>query len=62
MKLCKCCRTLMIGDDANHWLQNLKKLMKLHGFVTKTIPDVALSLGPMCNKCQQIWFKELTAP
>ena len=62
MKLCKCCRASMIGDDARHWLQNLKNLMKFHGFVTETIPDVALALGPMCDKCQKIWSNELTAP
>jgi hypothetical protein len=61
MKLCKCCRSLMIGHDASQWHENLSKLMKFHGFRAKTIPDVASSLGPMCIKCLKVWSEQLTA-
>jgi len=61
MKLCKCCRSLMIGHDASQWHENLSKLMSFHGFRAKTIPDIANSLGPMCIECQKVWSKQLTA-
>jgi hypothetical protein len=62
LRLCKCCGVLMIGHDASDCVENLKKLLAFHGFVPKTIPDVALSLGPMCDKCQKAWSKDLTSP
>jgi len=59
MKVCKSCRGVMIGDAAIQSSHNLEKLLKSHGFVAKTIPDVATSLGPMCEKCLKHWAKEL---
>jgi len=61
MKICKTCRSLVIGEAASQSFPNLEKLLKFHGFTPKTIPDVALSLGPMCEKCLKAWSKELTS-
>jgi hypothetical protein len=61
MKLCKNCRSLIIGEAASQSFQNLEKLLTFHGFTPKTIPDVALPLGPMCEKCLKAWSKELTS-
>jgi hypothetical protein len=61
MKLCKCCRALMISHEASNWLHHLEKLLKFHGFVPKTIPDIAMSLGPMCEKCQMAWTKHIAS-
>jgi hypothetical protein len=59
MKQCKSCRGLIIGEAASQSFENLEKLMKFHGFAPKTIPDVAQSLGPLCEKCLKAWTKEL---
>jgi hypothetical protein len=62
MKLCTTCRSLMIGEASKQSIPNLEKLLKFHGFTPKTIPDVARSMGPMCEKCLANWSQELTAP
>ena len=62
MKICKSCRGVIIGEAATQSLRNLEKLMEFHGFTPKTIPDVALSMGPMCEQCLKNWSQELTAP
>lgn len=61
MKLCKTCRSLMIGEESNQALPNLETLLEFHGFTPKTLSDVALSLGPMCEKCLNAWSEELTS-
>ena len=61
MKQCKTCRGLIIGEASRHSFQELEKLLAFHGFTPKTIPDVARSLGPMCEKCLKTWSKELTS-
>ena len=61
MKPCKSCRSLMNGENASQSFQNLEKLLQFHGFMPKTIPDVATSLGPMCERCLKAWAKELTS-
>lgn len=60
MKICKSCRGVIIGEAANQSFPILERLMKLHGFTPETIPDVALTLGPMCGKCLKAWSNELT--
>jgi hypothetical protein len=59
MKACKSCRSAMIGGAARQSFHNLKKLLRLEGFVPETIHDVAVSLGPMCDKCLKAWAKDL---
>jgi hypothetical protein len=49
----------MIGGAARQSFHNLKKLLRLEGFVPETIHDVAVSLGPMCDKCLKAWAKDL---
>ena len=61
MKLCKTCRTVMIGTAAPQSFQHIERLLRFHGFVPKTIHDVATSLGPMCEKCLKDWAKELSS-
>ena len=51
MQLCKTCRTLMIGREADDWLPRLTRLLRHHGAVPETLTVVAETLGPMCNKC-----------
>jgi hypothetical protein len=51
MKICKTCRSLMIGQEATAWLPRLKRLLRHHGAVPETITVVAETLGPMCDKC-----------
>jgi len=51
----------MIGETASQSFPNLEKLLKVHGFTPKMIPDVALSLGPMCEKCLKAWSTKLTS-
>ena len=51
MQLCKACRALMIGREADDWLLRLKHLLRHHGAVPETLTVVAETLGPMCNKC-----------
>ena len=43
------------------WFHHIERLLKFHGFVPKTIHDVATSLGPMCEKCLKDWAKELSS-
>jgi hypothetical protein len=59
MKQCKTCRAHIVGEAASQSLKNLEKLLAVQGFVHKTIPDVAQSLGPMCERCLTAWSKEL---
>ena len=59
MKLCKSCRAVMIGETATQSFPNLERLLRLHRFVPSMIHDVAVSLGPMCEKCLKAWTKEL---
>lgn len=61
MKQCKSCRGTIIGEAASQSFHNLEKLLTFHGFAPKTISDVALSLGLMCEKCLKAWSKELTS-
>jgi hypothetical protein len=61
MKMCKTCRTVMIGATAPQSFHHIERLLKFHGFVPKTIHDVATSLGPMCEKCLKDWAKELSS-
>jgi hypothetical protein len=61
MKLCKTCRTVMIGATAPQSFHHIERLLRFHGFVPKTIHDVATSLGPMCEKCLKDWAKELSS-
>jgi hypothetical protein len=62
MKLCTTCRSLIIGEESIQSMPNLEKLLKFHGFTPRTIPEVALSMGPMCARCMEKWSQELTAP
>ena len=57
MKLCKTCRALMIGDEAPRSMRRLRRLLRNHGAFLETVDTVALSLGPMCDRC----IKNLTA-
>jgi hypothetical protein len=59
MKPCKSCRLEMDRGAATQSVHNLEKLLKVHGFAAKMIHDVAVSLGPLCEKCLKNWAKEL---
>ena len=62
MKLCRTCRSLIIGEASTQSMPNLEKLLKVHGFTPRTIPDVAPTTGPMCERSLENWSRELTAP
>jgi hypothetical protein len=51
MKICKTCRSLMIGQEAAEWLPRLKRMLSNNGAIPETVAVVAESLGPMCNRC-----------
>ncbi len=59
MKPCKSCRSTLDASVATQSIPNIEKLLKFHGFVPKMIHDVAVSLGPMCDKCLKAWAKDL---
>ncbi len=59
MKLCRSCRSVMIGPEAPRSFPRIERLLKHHGFVPQTVEAVALSLGPMCQKCIKAWAEEL---
>jgi hypothetical protein len=61
MKKCKSCCALMVGEAASKSVHRLETLLKFQGFVPATIHDVAVSLGPMCDKCLKAWGKELSS-
>jgi hypothetical protein len=44
---------------ASQSVPNIEKLLQFHGFAPKMIHDVAVSLGPMCEKCLKTWAKDL---
>jgi hypothetical protein len=49
----------MIGPEAPRSFPRIERLLKHHGFVPQTVEAVALSLGPMCQKCIKAWAEEL---
>jgi hypothetical protein len=49
----------MIGGDGPKSLSRIVRLLRHHGFVPQTIDAVAVSVGPMCDKCIKAWAKEL---
>ena len=51
MQVCKTCRSLMIGHEADEWLTRLKHLLGRHGARPETLTIVAESIGPLCDKC-----------
>jgi hypothetical protein len=53
--------TVMIGATAPLSFHHIARQLRFHGFVPKTIHDVATSLGPMCEKCLKDWAKELSS-
>ena len=59
MKPCKTCRLTLDEGVASKSIPNIEKLLNFHGFAPKMIHDVAVSLGPMCDKCLKTWSKEL---
>ena len=59
MKPCKTCRLTLDEGIARQSIPNVEKLLGLNGFSAKMIHDVAVSLGPMCEKCLKTWAKEL---
>jgi len=59
MKLCRSCHLIMIGLAAPRSFPRIERLLRYHGFVPQTVEAVALSLGPMCDKCIKAWAKEL---
>ena len=59
MKPCKTCRLELDAGAARQSIPNIEKLLHFHGFTPKMIHDVAVSLGPMCEKCLKAWAKEL---
>jgi hypothetical protein len=59
MKPCKSCRLALNAGAASQSFSNIEKLLRLHGFAPKMIHDVAVSLGPLCEKCLRTWAKEL---
>jgi hypothetical protein len=61
MKQCKSCRLELDTGVASQSILNIEKLLRVHGFVPKMIHDVAVSLGPMCEKCLKSWAKDLSS-
>jgi hypothetical protein len=59
MKPCKSCRLALNDGVVSQSFPNIEKLLRFHGFAQKMIHDVAVSLGPMCEKCLKDWAKEL---
>ena len=59
MKPCKSCRLALDAGAASQSFANIEKLLRHNGFAPKMIHDVALSLGPMCEKCLKAWAKDL---
>lgn len=59
MKTCKTCRLALNDGAASQSFPNIEKLLRLHEFAPKMIHDVAVSLGPMCEKCLKDWAKDL---
>jgi hypothetical protein len=59
MKPCKTCHLSLDAGVASQSFPNIEKLLKFHGFVPKMIHDLAVSLGPMCDKCLKAWAKDL---
>ena len=61
MKPCKTCRLELDAGYASQSIPNIEKLLRLHDFAPKMIHDVAVSLGPMCEKCLKAWAKDLNS-
>ncbi len=61
MKHCRCCHSAMRGETAQSSIPRLERLLKRHGVVPRMIESVAVSLGPMCEKCLKDWAKELSS-
>ncbi len=59
MKPCRACHSTLDVGIASQSFPNIEKLLKFHGFVPTMIPQVALSVGPMCDKCLKAWAKDL---
>lgn len=59
MKLCRCCHMVMIAGDAPKSFPRIERLLRHHGFVPQMVENVAVSLGPMCDKCIKDWAKKL---
>jgi hypothetical protein len=59
MKPCKTCRLALDVGVATQSFPNIENLLRFHGFAPKMIHDVAVSLGPMCEKCLKDWAAEL---
>ena len=51
MKPCRTCRLELDAGFASQSIPNIEKLLRFHDFAPKMIHDVAVSLGPMCEKC-----------
>jgi hypothetical protein len=61
MKPCKTCRLALDAGVASQSIPNIEKLLRFHEFAPKMIHDVAVSLGPMCDKCLKAWAKDLSS-
>jgi hypothetical protein len=61
MKHCRSCHSAMRGESAHASIPRLERLLKRHGVVPRMIESVAVSLGPMCEKCLKDWAKELSS-
>jgi hypothetical protein len=59
MKPCKSCRLALDAGVASQSFPNIEKLLRFHGFAPQMIVSVAVSLGPMCEKCLRVWAKDL---
>ena len=59
MKTCKSCHSVMIGGSGPQSFPRIERLLKFHGFVPAMVEQVAVTLGPMCDKCLKAWAKEL---
>ena len=59
MKPCRTCRLELDAGVASQSFPNIEKLLRLKGFTPKMIHDVAVTLGPMCEKCLKAWAKDL---